>query len=55
MKIGITEQGDAGLDLSWVKKLSNVDAAILITKNLTRNAWMPLCRHTKTVTDSSCM
>ena len=36
MKIGITEQGDAGLDLSWVKKLSNVDAAILITKNLTR-------------------
>jgi len=31
MYIGITERGDAGLDLSWVNKL--YDANILITKN----------------------
>ena len=34
-KIGATEQGDAGLDLSWADKLDSVDGAILITKNLT--------------------
>lgn len=34
-KIGITEQGDAGLDLSWVDKLDGVAGAILITKELT--------------------
>ena len=34
-KIGITEQGDAGLDLSWVDRIDNVDGAILITKELT--------------------
>lgn len=32
--IGITERGDAGLDLSWSEKLDRVDGAILITKNL---------------------
>lgn len=31
-KIGITEAGDAGVDLSWVEKLDRVDAAVLITK-----------------------
>lgn len=31
-KIGITEAGDAGLDLSWVKKLDTIDGAILVTK-----------------------
>ncbi len=34
-KIGITEQGDAALDLSWVDKLDSVDGAIVITKHLT--------------------
>lgn len=34
-KIGVTEAGDAGLDLSWVDKLSLVDGAILITKHVT--------------------
>lgn len=34
MKIGITERGDAGLDLSWQNKLTSVDGAILITKNI---------------------
>jgi hypothetical protein len=32
-KIGITERGDAGIDLSWVDKLASVDFAIVITKN----------------------
>lgn len=35
MRIGITERGDASLDLSWAPKLTNVDGAILITKNIT--------------------
>lgn len=34
MKIGVTERGDAGLDLSWEKKLDTVDGAILITKSV---------------------
>lgn len=34
-RIGITERGDAGLDLSWFDKLFAVNGAILITKNLT--------------------
>lgn len=36
MRIGITEQGDAGLDLSWLEKSKNVDGLILVTKNVTR-------------------
>lgn len=35
MKFGITEAGDAGIDLSWVEKLKTVDGAILVTKNIT--------------------
>lgn len=31
-KIGITEAGDAGIDLSWQDEMSSVDAAVLITK-----------------------
>ena len=37
IKIGITEQGDAGIDLSWAKKLMNVAGAVLITKNITED------------------
>lgn len=37
MKIGITERGDAGIDLSWVSKADTVDGMILITKNLTES------------------
>lgn len=33
MKIGVTERGDGGLDLSWVNKLATVDGAVIITKN----------------------
>ncbi len=35
MKIGITERGDAGLDLGWIQEIADCDGAILITKNLT--------------------
>lgn len=35
MKIGITERGDASLDLSWKRKLDLVDGVILITKKIT--------------------
>ena len=35
MKIGITERGDAGINLSWVSKINTADGMILITKNLT--------------------
>ena len=34
-KIGITEAGDAGLDVSWADKLDSVDGAILVTKQFT--------------------
>ena len=34
-RIGITECGDAGIDLSWKEKMGCVDAAILITKEIT--------------------
>lgn len=32
--IGITEAGDAGVDLSWEKKLDKLDGALVITKNV---------------------
>lgn len=35
MKIGITERGDAGINLAWVSKLQFVDGAVLISKNFT--------------------
>ena len=36
MKIGITERGDAGINLSWLSKIDTVDGMILITKNITK-------------------
>lgn len=33
-RFGVTERGDAGLDLSWTQKLPAYDAVILITKSL---------------------
>ena len=32
MKIGITEQGDGGIDQSWKNKLKTVDGIIIVTK-----------------------
>ena len=34
-KIGITEAGDAGLDLSWEPYVDNLDGVVLVTKNIT--------------------
>ena len=34
MRIGITERGDAGINLSWVSKVNQIDGMVLITKNL---------------------
>lgn len=34
-KIGITEAGDAGIDLSWEPKLDTVDGVVLVTKHIT--------------------
>lgn len=34
MKIGITERGDAGIDLSWGSRINEMDFAIIITKNV---------------------
>ena len=44
-KIGITEAGDAGLDLSWVNKLDTVDGAIVITKNITIGFYNAVIEH----------
>lgn len=38
-RIGITERGDAGLDLSWQHKMDTVDGAIVITKYLASQAF----------------
>lgn len=35
IKIGITERGDAGINMAWVDKLQFVDGAVLISKNFT--------------------
>lgn len=35
--IGITERGDAGINLAWSQKLCTVNGAVLITKNITKN------------------
>ena len=35
MKIGITERGDAGINLAWISKVDTVDGMVLITKNIT--------------------
>lgn len=32
MYIGVTERGDAALELSWARKIDSVDGIILITK-----------------------
>ena len=32
VKIGITERGDGGLDLSWEKKIDTVDGVLVVTK-----------------------
>lgn len=33
LRIGFTERGDGGLDLSWTKRLAEVDGVIVVTKS----------------------
>lgn len=55
MKIGITERGDAGIDLSWESKLNSVDGAVLVTKNITNDFIDAVLRHKeKTVVHVTC-
>lgn len=55
MKIGITERGDAGIDLSWYEKLSLVDGTILITKNITSGLKYKLMQAYLSGKKSSCI
>lgn len=43
--IGVTERGDASIDLGWAEKLNQVDGAIIISKNLTRQLRELLLAH----------
>lgn len=49
MRIGITEAGDAAVDLSWTKKICDCDGAIIITKNLKDEVIAELLRNKKKV------
>lgn len=44
-KIGITERGDAGIDLSWSKKLDSVAFAIIITKSVNDSFIEEIIKH----------
>ena len=44
-KIGVTEAGDAGVDLSWEEKLDDVDAAVLVTKCVSPDFFDAALRH----------
>ena len=35
--IGVTEAGDASVNLQWEKTLEKVDGAILVTKNVSKD------------------
>ncbi len=47
MKVGITEQGDAGLDFSWINKLQ--EANIIISKNLNNQLIESLIKNQKKI------
>lgn len=51
MRIGITERGDAGRDLSWVQKLNTptFDGAVLITKTITKDFAQAVLAQTKPI------
>lgn len=44
-KIGSTDGGDAGIDLSWEQKIDLIDGAVLITKNITPEFIEAVLRH----------
>ena len=49
MKIGITERGNAGIDISWADKLNTVDGAIIISKYLSDELIQKLVTHQKKI------
>ena len=55
MKIGITERGDAGRDLSWSSKMDSVDGAVIISKSLTDELIDALLRYqSKVIFHNTC-
>lgn len=57
MKIGITEYGDAGIDLRWKNRLTDMDGAILITKNITNaftQAVFDVAKNTPIILHATC-
>lgn len=44
-KIGVTEAGDAGADLSWVNEINNVHGAIVITKRISPDFYDAVLAH----------
>lgn len=47
--IGISEAGDASVDLSWEKKMEGVDGVILITKNVSADFRDAVMRHQRKI------
>ena len=47
MKIGVTERGDAALDLTWAHRLDEVDGAILITKDCSKQGFQDMLQIAK--------
>lgn len=46
-KVGITEAGDAGVDLSWIDKIREVDGVILVTKDVSGEQFQTAVLHNK--------
>lgn len=46
-RIGVTESGDASIDLSWVQKMGTVDGAVVITKQITHGFLDAVLDHQK--------
>ena len=46
-RVGVTEAGDAGIDLSWVQMMGTVDGAVVITKQITHGFLDAVLDHQK--------
>ncbi len=54
-KIGVTEAGDAGLDLAWTDRLAKVQGAIVITKSITPKFHEAVLEHSnKLIVHATC-
>lgn len=54
MKFGVTERGDASRDLSWAAKMDKVDAALLITKNVSDEFIEHALKYRNTIVHITC-